>query len=351
MLPEVVVLEVVNHAQERISSAVDKMGSASGSLTKLSVPVDVSVPGTDELTTRFEDQIRGKVESAGGRIDAVPEVPHTDLIQRSARGRKPFSNPGKGSSEASDKGYRDTLIWLTILEAATADQVAFVTANSSDFSDGQNGLHPDLLDDLRERDLVGRVDLYLTLEDFLEANVPADEEALEAFRRRLGEDPEFGEALHERLDAIVGDYENWGSFIRVDFVGISGPAMRGEDSPEGIYIYAWDLLDIAPVNALAFDDVDGQGFIELDVAADVSAELLFHRADAEWIVERSSSVSIHDWSYNESMVAGDATVYVLCRLNVLFDLKSGEILDVEVDEVQDLPADHPSHPASARSSP
>ena len=63
----------------------------------------------------------------------MPQVSHADLVERDLSSRKPFSPTGKG--------YRDALIWESVVELCTdltdADTLIFVTDNKSDFCHGR----------------------------------------------------------------------------------------------------------------------------------------------------------------------------------------------------------------------
>ena len=86
--------------------------------------------------------------------------------------KKPFSSSGSG--------YRDALIWLSLVsllgESSEAENAAFITRNSKDFGEAPR-LHEDLLSDLNP---VKTVDLYNTLEQFNAAQIVPKLEHLEA---------------------------------------------------------------------------------------------------------------------------------------------------------------------------
>ncbi len=69
-----------------------------------------------------------------------PTTSHKDIVDCALRGEKPFSGDGK-------KGYRDFLIWQSILAVAnreTPESIHFISSNKNDFSDGNRKWHPDL---------------------------------------------------------------------------------------------------------------------------------------------------------------------------------------------------------------
>jgi hypothetical protein len=94
-----------------------------------------------------------------------PEAKHEEVVARELAGRRPFTE---------GRGYRDTIIWLSIIEYLRASRaarpVAFITANYKDFMQAGE-LHPDLARDLRAIPGDARVDVYTTVEQFNDKNV------------------------------------------------------------------------------------------------------------------------------------------------------------------------------------
>lgn len=169
---QVVIAEVTNKFQQQL---VEQLTSASNALHKLGRTVDqqFQLDVTDEYSSKkvrdFRDQLVSLFEDTGGWIMDHPEVPHDTLVKRSVRGVKPFG--GKND------GYRDALIWFSVLEAvsdAKRDELEllyFGTSNSNDFSVKESTpprLHQDLADDLLAREfLEDDVVLFVSLGDII----------------------------------------------------------------------------------------------------------------------------------------------------------------------------------------
>lgn len=95
-----------------------------------------------ELAQRYKKFIRIALDKNQGVLVEPPNVELDTLLERSIDRKKPFN---KG-----DKGFRDTLIWLNAVDLVREfKRVSFVSANTSDYSDGSD-LHPDLKEDLTE---------------------------------------------------------------------------------------------------------------------------------------------------------------------------------------------------------
>jgi PIN domain len=89
----------------------------------------------------------------------IPDVDHPVLIERATSRRPPCDSKGNG--------YRDTLNWFSLLAlAGDGDSSVFWVSNDSDFAgEDEEVLHPELLAELNERDLQGRITLIRSVRD------------------------------------------------------------------------------------------------------------------------------------------------------------------------------------------
>lgn len=108
----------------------------------------------DEMHSAIQSEARGYRQVLELRLKLVPidllpmpEVDHAILVRRAADRVPPCDNRGDG--------YRDTLIWFTLLDLLRnnpEDGVIFVTADS-DFLDGTGELHESLLEELLQQQI------------------------------------------------------------------------------------------------------------------------------------------------------------------------------------------------------
>lgn len=103
-------------------------------------------------------------------------IPNTVLVERAIKQVLPFRE--------NEKGFRDTLIWLSLLEwtqlNAVNDEIIFINNNHTDyFEDKKSSLHPDLQADVTKLKHQCTFKPYTTLADFT-ASIPnsASEEEL-----------------------------------------------------------------------------------------------------------------------------------------------------------------------------
>lgn len=177
VVPEVVFMETVNKV--RVA-----WRDTSGELAKLKLGTFDVAPHIEAITSTitdhsesYEEWLRGYCGDSDIDIATTPAVNPMDIARRAAEGRAPF----KGTKD----GFRDTLIWLTVLSiAAEADdaEVWLVSQNTSDFGatdkagksepEPRHPLHEHLVEELKEHGLTGKV-RYVTGLKRLEQHIAA----------------------------------------------------------------------------------------------------------------------------------------------------------------------------------
>lgn len=147
-IPKVVVDELKRHQKRRITEALKKIEEGTRSLAAVSGQSSSSASHTvDDVYGAWERDIEARLASAKVEVLPVPAVSHEALLARDLAERKPF--------DADGRGYRDSLIWETVLSCTLESgdgAIVFVTRNESDFAE-KKALHPHLQEDLRERNV------------------------------------------------------------------------------------------------------------------------------------------------------------------------------------------------------
>ena len=145
-LPEVVLEEIVRQFGEKYTevhrsySRLKRISSVIG--VELSDP-----PSGSEAIELYRSKLLERLRDMNIRLLPVPDVDVKKVLKRDLSNRKPFNGAGKG--------FRDTLIWLTILEECKNHEEKVVLISSDgDFklnakeSSEPPQLHDDLTDDL-----------------------------------------------------------------------------------------------------------------------------------------------------------------------------------------------------------
>ena len=167
-IPEVVVKETVNIYKEQRQLHLSRLLTSARelkSLTSLDINIDVKAEDFEKDLQAYDRYLREKILS-NGDIVPIPDVTLQTLIERDLDRRKPFKEHGVG--------FRDALIWETILNLVTREGyegVIFITKNTKDFSE-KNDLHPDLIQDLESKGVnPDTVRLFVSVEQFIESLV------------------------------------------------------------------------------------------------------------------------------------------------------------------------------------
>ncbi len=136
-VPEVVVRESARHMEQRIKSARRELNTAVRAIhdqlrsSRLDAPALTYLPSVAELrklpeitTEELRSELRNRFKELGFTVAPIPEAAHDQLVDWSLASHRPF--------DATDKGYRDALIWHTFCDLAAADSAGFVVLVSDD---------------------------------------------------------------------------------------------------------------------------------------------------------------------------------------------------------------------------
>jgi hypothetical protein len=177
LVPEVVIDEMVSHYRRDLESALEQHSSAGQQIARLRAAEVPSAPSfsVQHSAEKYREVLVARIANFGGEVVPYPKTNHKALVERDLAGRKPFAPNGKG--------YRDALIWESLLGKTWGGQerIVFVSANSNDF-----GKSPRLHDELR-REVWNpdRVSLAGSLQEVNATWVVPKMEMLEAVRREL----------------------------------------------------------------------------------------------------------------------------------------------------------------------
>jgi hypothetical protein len=175
IVPNVVVMETTKVVPREWVSQKDYLSKAKVGAFGLQGDLDTLLQGIQKHIDDYGDQLLSRLSELGAQVAPYPEALHSDIAYRASRGIAPY--------HASDKdGYRDTLVWLTVLDVAERNpdhEVWFVSNNVNDFGDPSvkkkgdpkydetsplpRPLHPELLQELESRELEGRVKYVTSL--------------------------------------------------------------------------------------------------------------------------------------------------------------------------------------------
>jgi hypothetical protein len=177
-IPVLVLEEVVAKYRDNLDKECGKLRGQTDSVRKwLPDLAYVPLPTVADATKLYEDWLRRRLKALGAKLLPLPDVTHEEVIRRILERKKPFNDKGAG--------YRDFLIWRSILPFVRPGKLVFVSNNVNDFADeSKKSLHPDLLADLpRGREVM----FYPSLRQAVDAEVLPHMKVLETVRRKIGD--------------------------------------------------------------------------------------------------------------------------------------------------------------------
>lgn len=127
------------------------------------------------------------------KIFGYSNISHETVVQKALKNKRPFLE--------GEKGYRDTLIWLSFLnyieKSHENDDVIFITHNKSDFfkktTNDELLFHSDLQDDIGKISLPVKIIPFSSLAKFIESTIDKDIHALDHYKT----EELFGEFIEE----------------------------------------------------------------------------------------------------------------------------------------------------------
>lgn len=199
-VPQVVISEVVNRYEKRESKKIKALNDARAELHKMRGPRSGGqLEGEAESQPGYLTHLWKVIRDAGGEIPGFPEVTHEELVRRALTGRRPFDDNGR-------LGYRDTLIWYTVLEVARDGHTVVLATEDGDFrsADGAGGLHEHLIADLRQRGVdPERVSVVPSLAAVVQQVLEPAFYLLKELNAQLDRDEGWGRELEKSLKEIA----------------------------------------------------------------------------------------------------------------------------------------------------
>ena len=186
IIPEVVMDETVNHfsklAENALARAKRKTSEKSiGAFQRIYGLGAIPEHSDSKLAVkRYRSLLEQVIADSNGFVAQTPSISQSIIYKRSLEGKKPFSASG-------DKGYRDTLIWFTLLDLFDDNTyITFITNNSGDFcADNSNELHADLIEDVRQKVPISHLKIQRSLDEFISSIDSDGEASAQAFVRAL----------------------------------------------------------------------------------------------------------------------------------------------------------------------
>ncbi len=309
----------MNKWREKTIGEVIKLRDGVGRLRKYGVVVTLpDSPQLEAEAIQVESALRAKLKSPGVATPGFPLVGHEPLVQRALDRRLPFTKDGKD-------GYRDSVLWETVIELAADNEVILVSKDVPAFTGSdRTTLAPTLATEVRERlGAAASVELVQDLQVVADRLVAQDANARDAVRRLVREQS-FRTVFEEALEDEIGS-------LRL------GPRHFQELGLSLRSTWGWisDLNELGAIHATsAFTVSAGWTLAELDAAASVSVVFEVTPEEARELEYRDDiSPGRGDWEdidpYDREMLLRTDR-YGRLRVNVALAMPAGRIERIDV---------------------
>lgn len=325
VVPKIVFEEVVNHHREDVrklkADIQDNLRESSRLLRDASAAKWLIELNRREAKEPYENFLTSELTNLGAVIPDYGGIPHSDVVQRDLRRRRPFQQSGKG--------YRDTLLWETILRGYVLPDAltVIVSQNSRDFSSGDGRLHKDLFQDILSlrKGSNTQVELSPSLlaftDSYIVPHLTRRKEFAVLVQNNKVQGLVLGEVCERYMDALVTavNEDRWvmtdSSYDPdVDVIELSGD-------------YVVDEVSQVSRNVL---------LVEFGFSASVSFTYFLPMSDYYAMDEKETeNIAVLDPNWNESVmhVESSAMISFSCRLT--FNTKTKKVESFEVDSVEE----------------
>lgn len=327
VLGQIVMDEVCNKYQETLKEQYAKMRRSIEDVNKIASAI-INVPDeklVSEECKKYRDFLDMYIIESGMTVpEEYPSISHEKIVNRALQRKKPFKSDGSS-------GYRDYLVWETCLRLAEVyayEDIHFISSNTRDFSDSneREKLHPDLLDDLKERKISeNRFHYWTSLKSFIDncaGIIAADIDKRESI-------------ISEIQNNVNGFIQPINQFIENKLVGLN---INDQDI----------LLPGANAVLIGYDDLSDFVIEDISNLNDNKSEYLIDICiDGVGIVESSSDTQeikdFEDIVFDIEIVNqhgnGKCTVRMLvgmkAHLRALYDKAKQHITSIELDYLDD----------------
>jgi hypothetical protein len=329
VVPELAVREVVNSHREREVATIEKLDNARASLRRLQGTLATEGAGTGPTAAQnehYDSVLRELFTSANVEVAPIPEVPHDEIVERALARRRPFDRKGHD-------GYRDTLIWHTVLGGITRNELTVLaTDNHTDFADEQDKtkLHAHLRADLRvKRHRQSAARICGSLDEAVAVVLEPAREVVDLLQKRLAKDDDFRADVEGRMEQQAASERSYVDDSAVD-VGIE---LAGEPFVNDIVDY--ELEDLHTFGGASVADAYALTDSEFVVWLEMAVEAVYD-------VEVSTAGFWHDpdrvpaglrLSYDESSAYFSGFASATLHFGARYDTATGELSDLQLNHL------------------
>lgn len=324
VVPKIVFEEVVNDHKEE----VDKFKSGASKLLRTADRIfrQFERPGWAEMISKavandpYPAFLSAILSEMKAQIPDYKDISHEKIVARDLARKRPFQESGKG--------YRDTLLWETVVrQCIRKDELTvLVTDNFQDFYNPDGELHPNLRRDVLARGYAfDSVALSRSLPVFTDTYIVP----------YLAERKDFATLVqHDKVPGLdLQEISERNMQILVEAVDDT-PSVMIDDA--GIYEPSVDVIeDISYFQVEQVSEIEkGILLVVYHFSATVSfTYFLPHSEYYSMPDEESAGIAILDHFWNEYVMRVEASTEIVVKCRLTFNSEKKEVQSFEVDEV------------------
>ncbi|ABV67585.1 conserved hypothetical protein [Aliarcobacter butzleri RM4018] len=201
LISKLVIQEIENIRNREIKSTLEDISKSMEFLNKRllnNVKFDDTAIINQEYD--FEKLLKEFINYSNIRILDYIDVKQEEVVEKALYFKKPF--------QEEEKGYRDTMIWLSLLDFIKTNNikkdVIFISSNKNDFFEKKKktiSFHSDLLEDINKKEITTKIIPFETLFSFVKNTI---DEALHSFDHS---NPNFEHYLEVLGEEYLGTHD------------------------------------------------------------------------------------------------------------------------------------------------
>lgn len=321
-IPEVVIDEVVKQYNETAENYIYSFNKALKKLSDLSTAPIPQIPIDVQVFANYHNELANRIKQLGIGIIPYPNTEHKKMVERELNKKKPFKD--------STKGYRDALIWESIIEHTQKNvstcNIIFLTENSKDFAaKDKKGLHADLIADCDSKGIpLSSISLITNVNDFINIEIIGKSTEIKDKLTKLQKDGSIGNMNFKQL---IQDYISKDMLDNLisssDFDSYSGYAPGIYENPEITSIENVSC-QFKTIRKISNDTI----LIQSEVSVQADLDCFIYRADLP-LIDDSKIPMIIDYEWNDHYLAASDSAIFKFQFNILVDPEFNDVKSVE----------------------
>ena len=328
-IPEVVIDEIVKQYDEKAEEYINSFNKALKKLSDLSTsPITQTPIDAKGFISNYRNELNNRIKQLGIGIIPYPNTGHKIMVARELGKKKHFKD--------STKGYRDALIWDSVMEHTQKYSsncgIIFLTANSKDFADkDKKDLHTDLIADCISNGIpTTSIRLVTDIQNFIDNEIILRSTELKEKFNQLQQDGGLGDIDFIQL---IQDYISKDMLDNLissnDFDSYPGYAPGLYENPEITSIEKVSC-SFNTIREISSDTI----LIQSEVSVLVDLDCFIFRADLP-LIDDSKFPTIIDYEWNDHYVLASDSATFKFQFNILTDTNFKNVKSIE-DNLQQV---------------